>query len=74
MSLSHPLAASQNNKQAEGRPRRPSAASRALQDRLARRTFFVITLLPVFLILTVTVALLARSWPIPLAAADVHLR
>lgn len=31
---------------------------------MARRTFFVITLLPVCLILIVTVALLYRSWPI----------
>jgi phosphate transport system permease protein len=31
---------------------------------MARRTFFVVTLLPVFLILAVTVALLVRSWPI----------
>jgi phosphate transport system permease protein len=31
---------------------------------MARRTFFIVTLLPVFLILAVTVALLVRSWPI----------
>ncbi len=53
-----------NNKQTEGRPSRPSAVARARQDRLARRTFFVITLLPVLLILIVTMALLYRSWPI----------
>lgn len=64
MSLSHPIVTPKNNKQAEGRPRRPSAAPRALQDRLARRTFFVITLLPVFLIFIVAIALLVRSWPI----------
>ena len=54
----------ESSQQTEGRPSRPSAAPRARQDRLARRTFFVITLLPVFLILIVTVALLYRSWPI----------
>jgi phosphate transport system permease protein len=53
-----------SNPQSEGRPSRPSAAARARQDRLARRTFFVITLLPVLLILIITVALLYRSWPI----------
>lgn len=50
--------------QTEGRSARPSDAARARQNRLARRTFFVITLLPVLLILIVTVALLYRSWPI----------
>jgi phosphate transport system permease protein len=52
------------NPQAGGRNPRPSAAPRIRQDRMAQRTFFVVTLLPVFLILTVTVALLVRSWPI----------
>ncbi|MBI5962682.1 MAG: phosphate ABC transporter permease subunit PstC [Chloroflexi bacterium] len=47
-----------------GRLTRPVVASRARQNEFARRTFFVFTLLPVFLILTVTVALLVRSWPI----------
>jgi phosphate transport system permease protein len=52
------------NSQAGGRNPRPSAAPRIRQDRMARRTFFIVTLLPVFLILAVTVALLVRSWPI----------
>lgn len=47
-----------------GRIPRPVTASRARQDNFARRTFFGFTLLPVFLILIVTVALLVRSWPI----------
>ena len=47
-----------------GRLIRPVAVSRTRRDNLARRTFFVFTLLPVFLILTVTVALIIRSWPI----------
>jgi phosphate transport system permease protein len=54
----------ESSPQAEGRNPQPSAASRIRQDRTARRIFFVVTLLPVFLILTVTVALLVRSWPI----------
>ena len=47
-----------------GRTTRPVTASRARQDKFARRTFFVFTLLPVLLILIVTAALLVRSWPI----------
>jgi phosphate transport system permease protein len=39
-------------------------ASRNRADRSARRTFFVITLLPLFLIGAVTIGLLVRSWPI----------
>ena len=54
----------ETNPQAGGRNPRPSAAARTRQDRMARRTFFIVTLLPVFLILIVTVALLIRSWPI----------
>jgi len=52
------------NHKTEGRDARPSAALRARQDQAARRAFFVITFLPVTLILIVTVALLVRSWPI----------
>lgn len=48
----------------EGRLRRPSAAPRTRQDKLAQRTFFIITLLPVILILIVAGALLVRAWPI----------
>ena len=48
----------------EGRPPRPSVAARSRTDRVARRTFFVITLLPLLLITVVTVALVQRSWPI----------
>jgi phosphate transport system permease protein len=64
MNLSNQIVTPKSNPQSEGRPSRPSAAPRARQDRFARRTFFVITLLPVFLILIITVALLYRSWPI----------
>jgi phosphate transport system permease protein len=52
------------NTQAEGRFIRPSAASRTRQDKAAQRTFFIITLLPVLLILIITVALFIRAWPI----------
>ncbi len=50
--------------QPEGRNPRPSAAIRNRTDRYARRTFFVITLLPLLLIGIVTVALFMRAWPI----------
>ena len=56
VSTSHP--------QTEGRLRRPSVTPRTRQDQVARRVFFVITLLPVLLILIVTVALFVRAWPI----------
>ncbi len=49
----------------EGRPHnRPSAAARIRQDQNARRTFSIITLLPVLLIALMTVALILRAWPI----------
>jgi phosphate transport system permease protein len=49
----------------EGRSNnRPSGVARRRQDRLARRTFSVITLLPVILIGVITVALVIRAWPI----------
>ena len=50
--------------QTEGRTIRPSTASRNRRDKLAQRTFFIITLLPVILIAIVTGALLVRAWPI----------
>ena len=50
--------------QTEGRTIRPSTASRTRRDQLAQRTFFIITLLPVILIVTVMGALLVRAWPI----------
>lgn len=50
--------------QTEGRHVRPSTASRTRRDQLAQRTFFIITLLPVILIVTVMGALLVRAWPI----------
>jgi phosphate transport system permease protein len=54
-----------NNSQPEGRPRRPSvAARRSRLDQNVRRTFLVFTLLPLFLIAVVTIALVIRSWPI----------
>jgi phosphate transport system permease protein len=48
----------------EGRLSRPSVPARIRQDQRARRAFFIITLLPVFLILLIGLALLARAWPI----------
>lgn len=50
--------------QAGGRPVRSPAFGRQRLDRLARRIFFTITLLPVALIALVAIALLIRSWPI----------
>jgi phosphate transport system permease protein len=50
---------------AEGRPAsRPSAESRLRADRRARRAFSIITLLPIFLIAGITIALIVRSWPV----------
>jgi len=43
---------------------RVSALPRTRRDRMAQRTFFIITLLPVILILIVTGALWVRAWPI----------
>ena len=54
----------QLNQQTEGRSPRPSTAFRNRKDELARRTFLIITVLPVLLILVVTGALLVRAWPI----------
>lgn len=53
-----------SNTMLEGRLSRPSTPVRIWQDKAARRTFFIITLLPVLLILVVTLALLLRAWPI----------
>jgi len=44
--------------------KRVSALPRTRRDQMAQRTFFIITLLPVILILIVTGALLVRAWPI----------
>ena len=43
---------------------RPSSAARLRADSNAKRMLSVVTLLPVFLILAITLALLVRSWPI----------
>ncbi len=61
MSQSEPTLTLENT---EGRTPRPSVAPRIRQDQRAQRVFFVITLLPVFLIIVVTIALLVRAWPI----------
>ena len=53
-----------NTLKTEGRLSRPSTPSRARTDRAAQRTFFIITLVPVALILIVAVALVVRSYPI----------
>jgi len=64
MSQLTPTFSNQSNKKTEGRGDRPSVTLRTRQDHLARRTFFIVTLLPVLLILIVTIALFIRSWPI----------
>lgn len=48
----------------EGRLSRPSMPSRTRTDRNAQRTFFIITLVPVALIIIVTAALIGRAYPI----------
>ena len=42
----------------------PSAVARLRADRNARRTLSIVTLLPVFLIAAITLALIIRSWPV----------
>ena len=54
----------QPDQKAEGRQPRPSAVARHRRDSMARRTFLVITVFPLFLISIVTIGLLVRSWPI----------
>ena len=51
-------------KNTEGRFSRPSVVPRIRLDGIARRSFFTIMLLPVFLIAVVTIALVIRSSPI----------
>ncbi len=53
-----------SNVKAEGRRTRPSAAPRNRQDQQARRTFFIITLLPPILIVGIAIALILRAWPV----------
>ncbi len=48
----------------EGRLSRPSTPSRARTNRAAQRTFFIITLVPVVLIIIVATALVVRAYPI----------
>ncbi|SRR5581483_734980 len=64
MNRQKPLAIESNTK-AEGRRARPSVAERRKRhDENTRRTFFIITLLPLVLIISITLALVARAWPI----------
>ncbi len=56
---------SKSSTYAEGRrEHRPSSAARLKQDQNARRVFSIVTLLPVFLIIVITAALIVRTWPI----------
>jgi phosphate transport system permease protein len=56
---------SESHTHTEGRlTNRPSSAGRLGQDQRARRAFSIITLLPVFLILAITIGLAMRAWPI----------
>ncbi len=64
MSQSNQIFNPELNDQAEGRSLRPSAAARTRQDQTAQRAFFIITLLPVILILIITAALFVRARPI----------
>ncbi len=54
----------QGSVEAGGRFVRSSAEARNRQDQLARRAFLAITLLPLFLIAVITIALVIRAWPI----------
>lgn len=53
-----------NTLKTEGRLSRPSTPSRARTNRAAQRTFFIITLVPVVLIIIVATALVVRAYPI----------
>ncbi|MBL8064042.1 MAG: phosphate ABC transporter permease subunit PstC [Anaerolineales bacterium] len=53
-----------SNNQAEGRLSRPSAPSRAKTNLTAQRTFFILTVVPVALIIIMGIALVVRSYPI----------
>ena len=61
--LNSPLE-NQSNHQTEGRLSRPSAPSRARTNHTAQRTFFILTVVPVALIIIIAVALVVRSYPI----------
>jgi phosphate transport system permease protein len=64
MSQSSQTKTTQPINNAEGRFSRPSVVPRIRLDGIARRSFFTVMLLPVFLIAVVTIALVIRSWPI----------
>ena len=53
-----------NTLKTEGRLSRPSTPSLARTNRAAQRTFFIITLVPVVLIIIVATALVVRAYPI----------
>ncbi len=48
----------------EGRFSRPSIPSRINQERRVRKVFFVITLIPIILLIGIIIALIIRTWPI----------
>lgn len=50
--------------QIEGRFSRPSIPSRINQERRVRKLFFFITLIPIFLLVGIFIALVVRTWPI----------
>jgi len=57
-----PVSPNANNE--EGRYTRPSLASRRRQDRAAGRAFFILTVVPVVLVVLITIALALRFMPI----------
>ncbi len=61
--MSHPNT-SELSVESIGRQRRPIAAARNRRDQAARKTFLVITVFPLFMIVVVTIGLFLRSWPI----------
>ena len=64
MSQSSQIKTPQTIQNTEGRFSRPSVVPRTRLDGIAKRSFFTIMLLPVFLMAVVTIALVIRSWPI----------
>ena len=64
MSSQNQIIKSESMLKTEGRLNRPSGASRSSQDRTARKAFLIITMLPLFLIVVMAIALVIRTWPI----------
>ena len=62
--MSQQIISPEVNHQAISRQRRPIAVARNRRDQAARKTFLVITIFPLILIMAVTIGLFWRSGPI----------